>query len=782
MKATRSAAAAISATAFAMLLALDPASGQQSGGPGGEVDMSVGRDAPEADGVVTLQRLFGPITLDGMSDEPAWATIEPLALTMYEPTFRGSSGRRVQVLVAYDNEYLYVAGRFYHDDPDDIRAFSLTRDRWSGDDGFGIMLDTFNDNENGVRFVALPLGTRMDMTITQGGAEGEGGGGGGGSGSGGPRNSSWNAFWDLETRITDDGWFGEMRIPFSTLRFETLPDASVVMGMMVYAYEPAIGTRWTYPAIPQDFPYTQISAWQDVRFHDIRPSSPVYVSPYGLAGRNRFAQVDGPDAEWGYTRDDEIEFGGDVKFNPTPNLTIDLTVNTDFAAVEADQQQVNLTRFSLFFDEKRSFFQERAGLFSFDTGADRGTLFYSRRIGLSNAGAPIPIHGGARLVGRAGDVDVGFISMQTAAFETKASENFSVLRLKRRVLNENSNVGAMTTMRVDGDRRYNFTYGTDALLRVLGDEYVTLKWLQTFQGGDAGLDATPSGFGAGRFVFDWTRRKLGGLSYQHAFTWSGPGYVPGMGFQVRRDFTRMQSDWNYQWFPGASSALRRVWMGVGNNSWLRNANHRSSQQREFESGLVEPFVQLETKPGATLKVSAKSQYEDVLEDFYLSDDASILEGSYWFTEAVAEFRAPRGWNLRPNVTATRGTFYDGRRTAFESDVSWSVNEHLELRGAWEWNRIDFSSRGQKFDSNLLRLTARGAYNMALSIDAFVQYNTLNDVVSTNTRVRYNFAEGQDLWFVWNEGINMQREILGVPTVSDFDARTLTVKYTHTFTF
>jgi hypothetical protein len=778
----RSAVAAISATAFVLLLSARPAWAQENGVSAREVDMSPGRDAPEASGIVTLQRLSGPINLDGLSDEPAWADIEPVTLTMYEPTFRGSSDRRVQVLVAYDNEYLYVAGRFYHDNPADIRAFSLTRDRWSGDDGFGIMLDTFNDNENGVRFVALPLGARMDMTITEGGAAGEGGGGGGSGGGGGPRNSSWNAFWDLETRFTDEGWFGEIRIPFSTLRFETLPDASVVMGMMVYAYEPAIGTRWTYPAIPQDFPYTQITAWQDVRFHDIQPSSPVYVSPYGLAGRNRFARPDGTGAAWGYTHDNQIDFGGDVKFNPNPNLTLDLTVNTDFAAVEADQQQVNLTRFSLFFDEKRPFFQERAGIFSFDTGADRGTLFYSRRIGLSDAGTPIPIHGGARLVGRAGDTDIGFISMQTAAFDTKASENFSVLRLKRRILNENSNIGAMTTMRLDGDHRYNVAYGTDALLRVLGDEYVTLKWLQTFQGGDASLDATPSGFDAGRFVFDWTRRKLGGLSYQHAFTWSGPGYVPGMGFQVRRDFTRMQSDWNYQWFPGESSALRRVWLGVGNSAWLRNANDRTGQEREFESGLVEPFVQLETKPGTTLKFSAQSQYEDVFEDFYLSDDASIRAGSYWFTEAIAEFRAPRGWSVRPNLTVTRGTFYDGQRTALQGDVSWSVDEHLELRGAWEWNRIDFSGRGQKFDSNLFRLTARGAYNMALSLDAFVQYNTLNEVLSTNTRVRYNFAEGQDLWFVWNEGINMQREILGVPTVSDFDARTLTIKYTHTFIF
>ena len=742
-------------------------------------DLSAGQEAPIASGVIDLQRLTGPVTLDGLSDEEAWRGVEPLMLTMYEPTFRGASERRIQVLVAYDDEALYVAGRFFHEDPSEIRAFSLTRDRWSGDDGFGVLLDTFNDNENAVRFVGLPMGARMDMTITGGGAGGEGGGGGG---AGGPRNSSWNAFWDLETQVTDQGWFGEMRIPFSSLRFESGEDGSVVMGLMAYAYEPALGSRWTYPAIPQDFPYTQISAWQDVRLEDIEPSNPVYVMPYGLTGASRSAQLNEAADQWGYARAEQYEIGGDIKLNPTPNLTLDLTVNTDFAAVEADQQQINLTRFSLFFDEKRPFFQERAGIFGFDTGADRGTLFYSRRIGLSSTGQPLPIYGGARLVGRIGTWDIGLINMQTAENETTASENFGVLRLKRRVLNENSFIGAMSTSRVDVDGRYNVTYGTDGLLRVAGDEYVTLKWLQTFQGGDQLLDATPGGFDAARIIFDWTRRRLGGLSYQHAFTYSGAGYVPGVGFESRADFLRGQSDWNYQWFPGAASAFRRFWVGARTNGWVRNGSEQLGIERAFETAQINPFIQLETKPGTTFKVSSNTQYEDVLTEFELSSDASIPAGAYWFTEGAAEFRAPRGWMVRPNVTLTAGEFFDGQRVGVSNDLSWSVNEHLELRGGWEWNRIRFADRGQEFDSNLLRLTARGALDTRFSVDAFVQYNSLNDLLSTNTRFRYNFREGQDLWLVWNEGLNLEREILGVPTLPFENARTLTLKYTHTFIF
>ncbi|MDH3271589.1 MAG: carbohydrate binding family 9 domain-containing protein [Gemmatimonadota bacterium] len=722
--------------------------------------------------MIDLPRLSGPVTLDGQSDEEAWGDIEPLQLTMYEPTFRGASDRDIQVLVGYDDEALYVAARFYHDDPRSIRAFSLTRDRWSGDDGFGVLLDTFNDNENAVRFVGLPLGTRMDMTITDGGAGGEGGGGNGG---GGPRNSSWNAFWDLETVQTDEGWFGEMRIPFSTLRFETAADGTVVMGMMAYAYEPGEASRWTFPAIPQDFPYTQISTWQDVRFRDIEPRNPIYVSPYALTGRSRAAELNAGGTAWQYAENDDLEFGGDVKLNPTPNLTLDLTVNTDFAAVEADQQQINLTRFSLFFDEKRPFFQERAGLFGFETGADRGTLFYSRRIGLTD-GRPVPILGGARLVGRVGSWDLGAIAMQTAEVQGLPSENFGVLRLKRRVLNENSFVGAMSTSRLSVDGEYNVTYGLDGLVRALGDEYLTVKWLQTFQGGSPTLRSAPDGLHAARVVVDWTRRKLGGLSYQHAFTYSGPGYDPAVGFELRSDFTRVQSDWNYQWFPDESSAFRRFWIGLQSSGWLRN------QDDEMETGQIQPFVQLETKPGTTFKLSMNTQYEDVLTPFPLSADVAVPAGSYWATEGIAEFRAPRGWNVRPNITVTAGEFFDGRRVGLGGDLSWSINEYLELRGGWEWNRIRFDTRGQEFDSNLLRLTARGALNPKFSVDVFGQYNSLSEVLTTNTRLRYNFAEGQDLWLVWNEGLNLEREVFGVPRLPLEGARTLTIKYTHTFVF
>jgi Domain of unknown function (DUF5916) len=758
----------------ALILVLAPTTplGLRAQGAGDSVDINSGRSSPEATGIVDLQRLNGAVSLDGLSFEDAWAGVEPLPLTMYEPEFRGTSGRRIQLLVAYDDEAIFMAARFYHDDPSAIRAFSQTRDAWSGDDVFGLLIDTFNDNENAVRFMGLPLGVRMDMSISGDGQTELGA-------STGPAGISWNTHWDLKTRITDDGWFGEMRVPFSSLRFEAEPDGSVIMGLMVYAYETEGAgegeSRWTYPAMPRTALYSQVSSWQDVRLRGVLPRNPVYVSPYGLANSQRVTEL--TEAEDGYQdlTDQGLEIGGDIKLNPTRNLTLDLTVNTDFAAVEADQQQVNLTRFSLFFDEKRPFFQERAGIFAFATGTDRGTLFYSRRIGLSD-GLPVRILGGARLVGRIGEWDLGLIEMQTDDQAGLPSENFGVLRLRRRVFNANSFMGGMVTSRVASGGGYNATYGVDGQFRVAGDDYITLKWLQTVQGGTDERDAAISGTDAGRVMIDWTRRRFEGFSFRNVFVWSGPGYDPAMGFESRSDFTRGQSDWNYQWFPSSESPFRRIWLGVASNAWVRNSDD------EVDTARIQPFLSLELNAGGTLRVNGNWGFEDVPTGFDLSDDVEILPGDYWMTEGAISLRAPIGWTFRPNVGVTVGDFFDGSRVAINSSIDWPLNRFLGLRAGWDWNRIRFDERGLVFDSHLLRLTTQAAFDTRLSVSIFAQYNSLTDQLSTNARARYNFSEGQDFWLVWNESLNVERDVLGQPRLPRSSARTLTMKYTHTLIF
>ncbi|MFQ5569319.1 MAG: DUF5916 domain-containing protein, partial [Rhodothermales bacterium] len=393
----------------------------------------------QVEGMFSLPRLDGPVDLDGMSDEAAWEAIDPLPLTMYQPSFQGELSERTEIRVAYDTEYLYAAGRFYDSDRSGIRSNSLYRDRYSGDDTFGLVLDTFNDNENALWFYTSPAGVRFDSAVAND-AE---------YNAGPPINESWNTHWDVATTQNEEGWFAEMRIPYSSLGFQA-NDGRVVMGLIAYRFIARKNERQIFPAVPPNWNmgFAKPSVAQDVMLEEVASQKPLYVTPFTLGGFRRTAHLD--EAESAYHLKDKMtpEVGLDLKYNLTNNLTLDATINTDFAQVEADDQQVNLSRFSLFFPEKRQFFQERAGIFAFNFGSDR--LFHSRRIGL-HEGETVRILGGARMVGRLGNWDVGLIDMQTARSTALPSENFGIFRARRQVLNPYSYAGGIITSRLGDD-------------------------------------------------------------------------------------------------------------------------------------------------------------------------------------------------------------------------------------------------------------------------------------------------------------------------------------------
>jgi len=345
-----------------------------------------------------LVRLSGPIDFDGMPDEAIWQEVPSLPLTMYFPTFGGQPAERSEIRVAYDDHYLYAAGWFYDSDPSGIRINSLYRDRWNGDDAFAIYVDPFNDNRNAKWFGTTASAMRFDLLVSDDGAV---------------LNDSWDTFWDAKTVVTDEGWFAEVRIPFSSLGFQVDDQGRATMGLTVTRLVSRTGERVTFPAIDPRFLFRQPSVAQDVVLTGVETRKPVYITPYALAGIDRAAVP--VVAGYGYDQEDLREFGLDVRYAMSSNLTLDLTVNTDFAQVEADDQQVNLDRFSLFFPEKRRFFQERSGLFDFNLGSG-SRLFHSRRIGLTDENEVVPVLGGARVVER---VDEGGVwGSGTAASST----------------------------------------------------------------------------------------------------------------------------------------------------------------------------------------------------------------------------------------------------------------------------------------------------------------------------------------------------------------------------
>jgi hypothetical protein len=719
----------------------------------------------QGDSLLVLPRLTGPIHIDGVSDEPAWDAVTPWIPTQYEPDNGAPATERTEFLVAYDDTYIYFALRGFDRDSNGIRSNTLYRDRLSGDDHFEILLDTFNDNETAFLFTTTPSGNRIDNAISNDAS-------GGGIASGSWINKDFNTFWDVATTVNTDGWFAEIRVPFTSLRFQD-DDGQVVMGITLQRKIARKTERLVFPAVPStaNWAFLKPSLAQKIQLEAARPRPPLYVTPYGLTGVEQ-ASVLNVDTS-AYVGDDVFkgEAGVDLKYVPSNNLAVDLTVNTDFAQVEADDQQINLTRFSLFFPDKRQFFQERASVFEFRTGG-LSRLFHSRRIGLTDDGQPVRIFGGARVVGRWGGWDVGFLDMQTAESDSLPSENFGVLRLRRQILNDYSYAGAMVTSRLGLDGSYNVAYGLDGVVRVAGDDYLTLQWAQSIdheQAEGTKFDPTESG----RFTAELARRTRNGIGYSGIFAWAGPTYNPGVGFTQRTDFTLLDGSLSYTWLPGPTSPFIWHTLGLSGFAFLRNPD------RSVESAEIGPAWEVSAKSGAGGDAWVKVMYEDLQDPFALSDGTIVPVGSYTFVRASLGYHVShtRLFQLRPRVEV--GTFYDGWQMTGEIAPIWYVSPHLELSGFYRFDRIRFPDRDQGFDARLARLRIGTALSTRVSTNAFIQYNSADKSVSANVRFRYNFREGRDLWIVYNEGLNTDRA-RSVPQLPLSDARTILVKYTHTF--
>ncbi len=699
-----------------------------------------------------IPRLSGPVQLDGLSDELAWEAIAPLPMVMHAPTFGEVPSERTEIRVAHDGQYLYVAGRMYDSDPSGIRATSLRRDDASlSNDWVVINLDTFGDQENTNVIGVTPSGVRTDIAYND---------------VQGTLNFDWNTFWDAAVRRTEEGWFAEMRIPFSSLRFQER-GGEVRMGMAVWRNIARKNEIAVFPAIPPKWNFSILkgSQLQPVVLEGVRSRRPLYATPYLLGGTGFTNTLNAGRTGYDHRSQGVSDVGMDLKYGITNNLTLDLSINTDFAQVEADDQQVNLTRFSLFFPEKRQFFQERSSVFDFPTGGN-DRLFYSRRIGLTS-GNPVPLHGGARLVGRIGNWDVGLLNMQTNSFEGLPSENFGVLRLRRQVLNPNSYIGAIVTSRRGGSD--NTLYGLDGLLRLRGQDYLTLNWAQSFTENEAEVD----GLGARSLMrARWERRGVDGLRYAFDASRVGSVFNPALGYILRSDYTRLGDRISYGWRPGKESRLLRHMLSLEGAAYLRNRDGST------ESSVIGPQWLLETKSGHTFTLSASTQYEDLPRDFRIADDVSVLEGRYRFQNAGISYSPSSASLLRSGASLEGGTFYDGWRVTAGITPTWNASRFLELGGAYQINRIEFPDRDQALTAHIARLRTRLMLNTRLSGAAFVQFNSATEAVSMNLRLRYNPREGNDLYVVYNEGLNTDR--FGFDPVRPLtESRTLLVKYSHT---
>jgi hypothetical protein len=706
-----------------------------------------------------VTRISGGITFDGIPDEEVWHSIPALPMVMHTPVFGNEPSEITSMKVACDETYFFVSGFLNFKDPDYIRAIGKKRDLAVPTcDWFGIILDTFNDSKNAVMFWTNPNGVRSDGTLQNDVTD--------------PDNDmsfSWNTFWDVKTHQDEKGWSAEFRIPFSSLKFQ-VSEGKTIMGLTLVRYVPAKSEFISFPAIPPDLANAlwKPSLTARIEFEGLKPQKMVYLAPFVTTGIGQVNELNETSSEWKMNSTPKFDAGLDFKYSLTNNLTLDLTFNTDFAQVEADDQKINLTRYSLFFPEKRIFFLEKADIFDFSF-LSGNNLFYSRKIGMYD-GHPVRIYGGMRMTGRVNKWDIGILDMQTSDYQENPSENFGVIRTKRTVFNPNSYIGGMITSRLGMNGDHNLAYGLDGVVRVTGNQYLTLRWAQTFENGTDNkmADLSPS-----RLMINWAQRNLKGSGYEFLYSWSGDAFNPGIGFEVMDNFQMGSGKLRYGWLPEGEFLRYHKIELISNGIW----NSATGRHETTNTNLSWNF---EATKGFMGTAMITREIENLTDTLKLGNDqANIPPGRYPFTFFTLQYFTAYSHALTGNITAEAGSFYDGWKFSLAAAPTMNFGSDFSLDLTYNLDYLNFSGRSMKFTNHIVGLKGMMTLSTKTSLSAFIQYNTAVDKLFSNIRFRYNPAEGNDFWLVYDEEMNtrLSREMPRLPRPS---SRTILLKYTYTF--
>jgi hypothetical protein len=709
-----------------------------------------GRDA-----VWPLPRLEGEIRVDGRSDEPAWQAVAPLPMAVYLPAYGRRPTERTEARIGYDADAIYVMVDAWESHEGGVRASSMIRDDDSPGDFLNVLLDTFGDRQNAVTFSTTPGGQRNDWTIS------------GDARDDASLSPAWNGVWDLAVRRGPDGWHAEYRIPFTTLRFTTR-NGRAEMGLSINRLTAHSNERVTFPAIEPSAPLAlwKPSRWQRVSIENITADRSFRVMPYVMAGTEGTRAPDPVLSPW--HRDEQLELGGDIKTALSPNLTLDLTVNTDFAEAEVDDQRINLTRFPLFYPERRAFFVERAGTFEVKTG-EVDLLFNSRRVGLTPDGEPVRLLGGARLVGRVRGWDVGVFDVQTGRTPSGSRENLGVLRARRPLLNRRSWAGLMLTSRLASDSG-QVALGTDGELHLGGDDYVGFALVAL--AGDAGSGPDDGVLARGALRLLAERRRNRGMWYRAGVATTGARYAPALGYVERRDAIQPSAEIGHGWV--VSPAGHQLRAGVLSSFAYRNA------AGTFEGSLVSAVLEYEPPGGALWTLTLTRQEDDLLLPFTPGPDASVPAGRHTAGFVELKLKPSTGPRAVIGGSARAGEYYDGRLYSLLLSPEWRASAYLRLSADLQLDRLEFPTRGERVWSGLARLRVLASASPRLSFSAVLQANGVADLATANLRLRYSLREGHDLWVVYNHDQNLDRDRWPETRIPATARSGLLVKYTRSF--
>ena len=684
---------------------------------------------------MSAHRISEEIKIDGVLDEPIWQNVEPIRqLYQIQPDQGDPATEESEVRIMYDGKKLYFGFIFYDSEMDKIVANDMRRDSSglrSNDYGF-LLLDTYNDRRNAVFFRFTPVGGMEDTAV---------------SNSGGSLNTSWDIVWECRCRINEDNWTVEIAIPFSQLRFER---SEVMNWGLNFGREIA---RKQEIAAWNEAPktYGGLAKYRTAYFgtleglEGITPSRHLELLPYLLPGASYTSETE----ETAEKTEGVFETGLDLKYGVTPNLTADLTFNTDFAQVEADQEQVNLTRFSLFFPEQRPFFLEGASIF--DVGIPRPSfrrpppllLFYSRRIGLAE-GRSIPILSGGKMTGKIGPYGIGILNVLTNQFEDDVMEdpeddifseprtNYSVVRVNRDIL-KGSTVGVIAINKQDADA-YNRTTGLDFSYRPTREINIQGLWARTFE---EDVQGNSNAFFIGG---DW-RTNL--FRLDASYTDFGEDFNPGVGFvqrtEERPDVRRFRGGGSYTPWPGVFG-IREIQIGPEIDIVLSHENELETQEITFET-------QFEFETGDDIGFEVKNTTEHLDIAFDLQEE-EIPAGEYNFTSFQISMRTSSSRMIGGQLQVELGEFYNGTRRGFLIDANIRPTAQISVEPFIEFNRITLP--GEEFDANAFGGRVNYSFSTTLFTKLFAQWSTDRDVISANVLVNYIYRPGSDFYLVFNQ--------------------------------
>ena len=698
----------------------------------------------DADGRATVRAvpIAEPLRLDGVLDEGIFETTLPVSGFIQQNPIEGAPAtERTEAWVFYDDSNLYVAARLWDSAPESRWvANEMQRDSFQiiNNDYFSVGLDTFYDRRNGVAFMVTPIGGFFDYEITD---------------EGNP-NNDWNPIWDSRTGRFDGGWTVEMEIPFKSLRFR--PGSSQIWGLQLgrrirWKNESAFLTGVPISAGAGMF---RLSAAGTLTGVDVPAGNRRFeIKPYAIGS------MDSDLVATPQVLNERAGTGGvDVKYGITQNLTADFTFNTDFAQVEADEAQVNLSRFNLFFPEKREFFLEGRGIFDFGRPAgarggvfratrlggssffgssDTPQVFFSRRIGLNEQAQTVPILGGGRLTGKAGPFTIGALNILTdnAPEADAVSTNFTVLRLKRDILRRSRIGGIFTGRSVSATGNgSNAAYGLDAAFSFYDNVNFYGYYARTRT---AGMEGDDGSYQAG---FNYTADRYG-LQLEHLLV--GDQFNPEVGFKRRADgFRRSYALARYSPRPASIRAVRQF-------TWEASLDYIENAGGLLETRIRQAAFLTELENSDRIGIDLEQRYDFVPEPFEAARIVPIAAGQYDYRSVFVSYAMGQQRRISGTLSLWRGGFYNGDITAVGySRGRVELTPQFSLEPGVSINRITIPEG--TYTAPLVTSRVTYTFTPRMFFGGLVQYSAVGNSLSANLRLRWEYQPGSEIFIVYND--------------------------------